>query len=377
MKRWFFCFVLLSTAFACAQVTRIMIPAGSPQDKALQAIAAENDAAKRVAMLQDFLQQFSSDEQASAYATWQLSQSYMDQGDTAKAMEYGEKASALQPANLDFLISLATVAQKLKANDKIVDCAVKGGTAFNGIAKKPRPEGMDPEDFKLRIQQEQDPFRQSFEYLEVTGLNALLAEEDPHKRMGYIERYISAFPGSRFEDQVMQLAVYTLGQTNESARLLTFGEKALAANPNSVSMLSALANAFAESSDQSFATRAETYARKALELAKGQTPTEENKLALYSGLAHSALGYAMLKQEKNVPAIAELKTASVELKTNPDAYAAALYRLGFAYAKTGKLPEAKTTLGELAAMQGPYQQPAKDLLAKVDAAAKQAPRKAK
>jgi hypothetical protein len=100
--------------------------------------------------------------------------------------------------------------------------------------------------------------------------------------MGYIERYISAFPGSRFEDQVMQMAVYTLGQTNESARLLTFGEKALAANPNSVSMLSALANAFAESSDQSFATRAETYARKALELAKGQTPTEENKLALYS-----------------------------------------------------------------------------------------------
>ena len=131
-------------------------------------------------------------------------------------------------------------------------------------------------------------------------------------------------------------------------------EKALAANPNSVSMLSALANAFAESSDQSFAARAEGYARKALELAKGQTPTEENKLALYSGLAHSALGYAMLKQEKNVPAIAELKTASVELKTNPDAYAAALYRLGFAYAKIGKLPEAKTTLSELAAMQGPY-----------------------
>jgi len=372
MKRWFFCFVLLSTAAACAQVTRIMIPAGSPEDKALQTIAAENDAPKRVAMLQDFLQQFSSDEQAAAYGDWQLSQTYMDQGDTAKALEYGEKASALQPGNLDFLISLATVAQKLKANDKIVDCAVKGGTAFNGIAKKPKPEGIDAEDFKLRIQQEQDPFRQSYEYLEVTGLNALLAEENPHKRMGYIERYISAFPGSRFEDQVMQLAVYTLGQTNESARLLTFGEKALAANPNSVSMLSALANAFAESSDQSFATRAETYARKALELAKGQTPTEENKLALYSGLAHSALGYAMLKQEKNVPAIAELKTASLELKTNPDAYAAALYRLGFAYAKTGKLPEAKTTLGELVAMQGPYQQPAKDLLAKVNAAATKA-----
>ena len=248
MKRWFFCFVLLSTVAACAQVTRIMIPAGTPEDKALQAISAEEDAAKRVTMLQDFLQQFASNQQAVAYGSWQLSQTYMDQGDTAKAMEFGEKAAALQPGNLDILIALATVAQKAKATDKVVDCAVQGGTAFNGIAKKPKPEGMDPEDFKLRMQQEQDPFRQSYEYLEVTGLNAMVAEENPKKRMAYIERYIAAFPGSRFEDQVMQLAVYTLGQTNESARLLTFGEKALAANPNSISMLAALANAFAESS---------------------------------------------------------------------------------------------------------------------------------
>jgi hypothetical protein len=49
-----------------------------------------------------------------------------------------------------------------------------------------------------------------------------------------------------------------------------------------------------------------------------------------------------------------------------------MYRLGFAYAKTGKLPEAKAALTEVAGKSGPYQQPAKDLLAKVDAAAKAA-----
>ncbi len=375
MKR-LFCFVLLAAIAARAQVTRIMIPAGTPEDKALQAISAEDDVAKRVAMLQQFLQDFSTNQQAVAYGEWQLSQQYSEQGDTAKAMEHGEKAAALQPANLDVLISLATVAQKAKATDKVVDCAVRGGTAFNGIAKQPKPEGMEAEAFTLRVQQDQEPFRQSYEYLEVTGFNAVLAEENPKKRMGYIERYIAAFPASRFEDQVMQLAVYTLGQTNDSARLLTFGEKALAANPNSVSMLVALANAFAESTDQTLSGRAETYARKALDLAKGQTPTDENKLALYSGMAHSALGYALLRQEKNVPAITELKTASAELKGNADAYSSALYRLGFAYAKTGKLPEAKIALTEVAANQGPYQQPAKELLAKVDAAAK-APRRAK
>jgi membrane carboxypeptidase/penicillin-binding protein len=75
----------LSTLTAGAQITRIMIPAGTPEDKALQAISAEEDAAKRVAMLQEFLQQFASNQQAVAYGSWQLSQQYMEQGDTAKA----------------------------------------------------------------------------------------------------------------------------------------------------------------------------------------------------------------------------------------------------------------------------------------------------
>jgi tetratricopeptide (TPR) repeat protein len=376
MKR-LFCFVLLAAIAAPAQVTQILIPAGTPEDKALQDISGESDAGKRVTMLQDFLQKFTSNQQVVAYGEWQLAQAYTDQGDTAKAMEHGEKAVQLQPGNLDLLISMATIAQKAKATGKVMDCVVSGGTAFNGIGKEEaRPEGMDAEAFKQHIQLEQDPYRQSYEYLAATGLNVIVAEENAKTRMGYIERFIAAFPGSRFQDQLMQLAVYTLSQTNDSARLLSFGEKALAANPNSVSMLTVIANAFAESADQAFAPRAETYARKALDLCKGQTPTDENKLALYSGMAHSALGYALLRQEKNVPAIAELKTASVELKDNADAYPSALYRLGFAYAKTGKLPEAKATLTEVAGINGPYQQPAKDLLAKVDAAAK-APRKTK
>ena len=368
-------FLLFVAVAAHAQVTKIFIPAGSPEDKALQAVTAEEDGAKRVAMLQQFLQDYAANPQAVAYGEWQLSQQYADQGNTAKALEMGQKAVELQPGNLEILISLATIAQKVKATDTVIDCAVRGGTAFNGILNKPKPDGMDPEDFKLRLQQEQDGYRQSYEYLEVTGYNTLVGENDAKKRMGYIERFMAAFPGSRFEDQVTQLAVYTLGQTNDSARLLTFGENALASNPQSVSLLVALANSFAESNDQTLVSRAESYAHRALDICNKQVATDENKLALYAGLAHSALGYAMLKQEHNVPAIAELRVASNDLKSTPEAYSAAMYRLGFAYAKTGKLPEAKATLTEVIKMQGPYAPPAKELLARVEAAAKKAPRK--
>lgn len=376
MRRALFVTVLLTAIIAGAQVATIHIPAGSPEEKALQAISAENDAQKRVPMLQDFLQTFSSNQEMVVYAQWQLAQQYMDQGDTAKALEFGQKAVAGQPNNLDILVFVAGVAQKAKATDVIMDCAEKGGKAFNGMANQPKPEGMDPEDFALRIKQAQDPVRPAYEFLEATALNAMVAEPNRAKRMGYIERYLGAFPGSRFQEQVTQLALATLAEMKDSARLASFSEKALAANPNSVSTLVVLAEAFAESSDPGAGARAERYARKAIDLANGQKATEANQLQLYAGLAHSALGNALMKQEKSALAIPELKTACALLKEHSDAYPAALYRLGFAYAKTpGKLPDAKATLTELVAIPGPYQQPGRDLLARVQAAAAATPAK--
>jgi len=369
MKRMFCIAMLLSMCVAHAQVAKVTIPAGSPEDQALQAVTAENDGQKRIVMLQDFLQKFSGNPQAVIYGQWQLAQQYLDQGDTAKALEYGKKAADGQPNNMDILVFLAGAAQRAKANDVVVECAVRGGTAFNGIAGQPKPEGMDPEDYALRIKQAQEPLRNSYEFLEATGLNAIGDEENAKKRMGYIERYIGAFPGSRFQEQMTQEALQTLGQLNDSARLASFTQKALAANPNSVSMLVVVSEAYGASADPASGARAESYARKALEAAGTQKPTEENRLALFTGLAHSALGYALLKQDKNLPAIAELKTATVQLKAQKDAYPAALYRLGFAYAKTGKLAEAKVTLSELAAIDSPYRQPARELLAKVQAGA--------
>jgi len=360
-------FVLLAVMAAAAQVEHIAIPAGTPEDKDSQAITAENDPARRLALLQEFLQKFSENPQAVAYAEWQISQHYTEQGDPAKAMEHGKKALAIQPKNLDILVSVAGIAQQLKANDITMDCVVRGGNAFHGIATQPRPEGLSDDEWASKIHQQEDPVRQAYEYLEATGLNTMVAEQDSKKRMGYVEGYIGAFPGSRFQDQAMQLAIYTLGQLNDPRRLASFTDKALAANPNSIALLVVLANAFAESADAASPARAEKYARQTLELAKGKTATEENKLQFYSGLAHSALGYALLKQEKTVPAIAELKTATADLKkSGGDAYSGALYRLGFAYAKTGKLPDAKVTLTELVGIQGPYQPLARDLLAKVD-----------
>jgi hypothetical protein len=57
------------------------------------------------------------------------------------------------------------------------------------------------------------------------------------------------------------------------------------------------------------------------------------------------------------------------LKGHDDvAYATALYRLGWGYAKLNRVTEAREVLSEAVKISGPIQQPAQDLLAKVNAA---------
>lgn len=371
MKRMLIFVVVLVfvTLAAGAQVEKIIITAGSPEDKAGQAASAETDPQKRLALWQDFLKQFSSNPKAVAYGNSQISQLYLDQGDTAKALECEDKALAAQPHNLELLVAAAAAAQRAKDNGRIVDYAARGGEAFNGIAHQTRPEGMADDAFELKIKQDQEPFLQSYQYLEAAGLNAITSEDDAKKRMGYIERFMAAFPNSLLQEQIMQMAVYTLAQTKDADRLKQFADKALAADPNGMSTLVVLATAFSEYPDAAFVTRGMGYAQKALNLPKAQTKLEDSQYTFYSGLAHSALGYGLMTQDKTLPSITELKTATTQLKGHPDAYSAALFRLGYAYAKIGKLAEAKAALTEVAGTQGPYQESARDLLNKVTAAA--------
>lgn len=361
---------LLAALAASAQVDKITIVAGTPEDQALQAISSENDAQKRIAVLQDFVQKFASEPQAVAYGNSQLSQQYLEQGDTNKAMEYGEKALAAQPNNLEIIVSLTSVAQKANANEKVVDLAVRGATAFNGIAKQAKAEGVSDQQLADKIKTEQDPYRQSYEFLETSAINALSAETNEKQRMTDIERFQAAFPNSRFQEQVLQLAVYSLAQLKDPVRLASFSDKALAQNPNSIATLVLLAATFAEQPDAASTNRAETYARKALELSKTNPVEDPTKQKLYSGLAHSALGYCLLKQEKAAAAIPELKTATADLQGQKEPYSIALFRLGYAYAKSNQMAAAKTTLTEAAGIEGPYQQPARELLTRIASASR-------
>ena len=364
------CFLFIAVQ-ASAQADKILIPAGTPEDHDLQEISNEQDAAKKSAMYQDFVQKYSSNAAAVAYGNWQISQAYQTSGDLNKALEYGDKALAGAPRNLDILVSQASIAQQAKDNTKLMDYAAKGGAVCSSIGKQAKPADMSDEAFNHQVAEEKSAAQSNCDFLESSGFNVIAGENDAKNRMAEIEKYSAAFPDSKFQDQVSSYAMYTLGpgQLNDQARLFAYGEKVLAANPNSLPALLLLAGTYVDSAQTGSVGKAISYSQKAIAVAKADEPDADKSRKLSAGMAHSTLGYAYMKQDKTAAAIPELKSAVGLLKGQDEQqYAIALYRLGFAYAKLNRVNEARDVLTEAVKIPGPVQAMSQDLLTKVNAA---------
>ncbi|HZR66457.1 MAG TPA: hypothetical protein VFA85_15035 [Terriglobales bacterium] len=372
----FFALVLMQVApltsvlrKAEAQIDNIVIPAGTPEDNDLNAISKESDGQKKASMYESFLQKYASNPAAVAYGNWQLSQYYQGTGDLQKAMDYGEKAAAGSPHNLDILNSQVQIAQQLKDNQRAFKYAVQGGQAYDSIEKQPKPADTNDEQFASLIASQKEQYKSSYEFFEDAAFNSLAAENDAKARMDDIDQFTTTFPKSKMDDQVTQYAMLSLSELHDNRRLNEYAEKALAANPNNLPALLLLSKAYVDSSEPGALTKATTYAQKAIVAAKADDPAADKTAKVSAGVAHSVMGRAYAKEGKTLPSIGELKSAIALLKGQDEQqYAVAAYYLGWDYAKLNKLTDARAILNDAASIPGPVQQPVKDLLTKVNSA---------
>ena len=360
---------LFVTSVAYAQVDKIVIPAGTPEDQALNAINGEQDAQKKVSMYDDFIEKFASNSVAVAYGNWQLLQYYQSTGDMQKAVEYGDKAVAAAPHNLDILSSQVDVAQKLKDNARLFKYSLMGGEVYDSIAKQPKPADVSDQEFASKVASDQADSKGAYDFFEDAAYMAIANETKASTRMDYIEKFTPTFPNSKVDDQVASYAMQSLYELKDTHRLITYAEKALAANPNNLPALLLLANVYLDSGEAGSSAKAVTYAQRAIVAAKAEDPAADRSRKVSAGAAHSVMGRVYAKQEKTAQSIPELKSAIALLKGQDEQqYAIAAYYLGWDYAKMGKLTEARAVLTELAATPSAVQQLAKDLLTKVNTA---------
>ncbi len=321
--------LVIGTLPVAAQVQNLLIPAGTPEDEAIQSITKEPDDAKRLAMWEQFVSKFASNAAAVAYGDSQIQQHYLSSGDAAKALAYGDKAMAAVPNNLDILMSQTMASQQLKDDAKILRYAALGGKAISGIKKTPAPAGEDAASWGLKLDAQRQQVQQQFDFFDGAAYNAVAGEQDTKKRVDYAQEYVKAFPDGHYTDQVHQLVITSLLQANDFPTLAKYGETALAANPNNVATLSLLAYALVEdpSPKNPYLDKAMEHARKAIELGKADAPETDRSTKLSVGLAHEALGYALMKKDKTVASIPEFKSASNLLKDDPGSHEVVLFRM--------------------------------------------------
>jgi len=352
-----------------AQVDTIVIPAGTPEDLDLNAINKEQDPQKKLSMYQAFLAKYASNPAAVAYGNWQLSESYQTTGDLRKALESGDKALAGSPRNLDILTSQVTIAGQLKDNAGAFRYSIQGGDAFDSIARQPKPADVTDQQFSAKIASEKEAHQKACDFFENAAFNAIAAESDPKTRMDEIDKFTATFPKSKMDSEVAQYAMLSLSELKDSRRLIDYANRALEANPDNLPALLLLANFYVDSGEPGALPKAVSYAQKAIVAAKADNPAADKSQKVSAGVGHSVMGRAYAKQEKTATSVAELKSATGLLKGQDEQqFAVAAYYLGWDYAKLNRLTDARAILNQAIAIPGPLQQPAKDLLAKVNAA---------
>jgi tetratricopeptide (TPR) repeat protein len=367
MKRLFsalILFVLTVAPFTRAQVQQLAFTAGTDEEKASQIIDNESDAAKKTALLNDFLVKFAGNPVAVAYGNFQLAQLADAAGKTQDAAALYEKAVAALPNGLDLLVSTVNAEQKIQNGAKLVHYAAQGGSVFESIAKMPKGDLSDA-DYADQIARQKSQWQSTHDYLETAAINAIQNESDAQTRLKEIDEFNAGFPHTRFADQISQLTIYGYQETKQWDKLAEFGEKAVASKPDDLGTLALLAAGLSEEEPgRAHLLKAIGYAKQAIKVGETRPSNEESdKLSL--GLAHSALGYALMKQEKTQAAVVEFKAAEPLLASNPNASAMVMYRLGYAYAKLAQYEAARATLLKVVDMDTPMQGPARELLTKI------------
>ncbi len=371
MKQCVLVLLLLATASSAdAQIgKRVLIPANSPEDKALGAISAENDQQKKVAMIEEFIQKFAGSD-AVLVALETLQAEYMKVQDYRMALETGERALALDPLDFIVIANMVRAAEQMNDTQKLFSLAERTGEMVKKFKSTPLPAGMSQEDWTSRQQTDLAGIADDYNYVAYTFYSKAVGDPDLAQRISLLERFAGAFPGSPYTAYAYQAAAATAQQANEPAKLAELAQKALALNPNSISMLILTSDSWSESGEN--LDEAEKNGRRALELLpKAERPTNvpeetwKHQISVQEGLAHSILGQILIRRQKTAEAIAELKLASPLLKSEPVSYARNQYRLGFALGKLRRNAEARTVLNEVAALDTPYKNLILELLRQV------------
>ncbi len=369
-------------ALPLAAQLQCSVVVNTPEDELMLAVNGATDNPQEQIAALDKYAQAHADSKFMPCVNNAYTSAYLKLNNFDKAIEYGEKDIAANQLDINLMLNLmkAYVAGG-KATDGAFDVIDKAASQIKLEANIARPAQINDTDWAKAQADAAATAKDQRAYAEYAFFQLLPRVTDANARVKYLDGFAQAYPDTPNAAQLNFQYFVAYEYANNSTKADEYGEKAVAADPNNVEYLNALASDY--STRKVNLDKAAEYAKKALSLAPSMPKTEGTSDEQYKamqnsavGLAHLSLGYIdFLKAEKThkvADAISEFKAAIDPLSGNPELQAKALFFLGNAYEfeTPANHKGAIDALTRAAALQSSFQGPSNDLLAKVKKAAR-------
>lgn len=337
------------------------VDAEKPEGKLLQQCLQENDAAKKAALMEQFVQQYPKLEQT-PWVLEQLQAYYIKAAQPDQVLATGDKLLALDPGDPEAALqclkaaeSKKDVAQVKKYSDLTFANATKD-------AATPQPKDADQ---MQSWKQEVDYAKQVANYADYALFRAAAEARDPKQTIELAEMLTARSPKSEYVTKMDNLLFLAYRQTGANDKAIALAEKVLATDQSDEDMLLVVANSYMEQKKEP--QKVHTYSAKIVEVMGSRTKPEGMSDAdwtarknLIIGLAHYMSGKAYFNENKFAPADEELRKALPLVESDAKMKPEVLFLLGYSnYKLAGEKPEraqaAVTYFRACAAIRSPFQ----------------------
>lgn len=373
MRGWIVALIaLLAAAPAGAQRHKFTINTETPEGQLLAQIGQEEDAAKKLALLEQFAEKFPKHE-GLAWVLSQMIPAYGKAGQFDKALAVGDKLLAMDPGDIESAHAVLQAAEGKKDPDAVLAWAPKVSEMARKVAQSEKPKDEEEaEEWKRRV----DFAKQLDTYSEYSLYATALQSTDVRKRIALAEMLQQRNPQSQYWSQVAEPLFAAYMQAGEVQKGVALAEKILEKDQTNEGMMLAVADSYR--SQQKEPEKVFALCAKVLELAKTKPKPpgvddaawQQRQLQL-SGRAQYIAGVMHAYQSNWSEADKSLREALPGIKDDQNMTAEALFYLGLANFRLGekgdinRIADAARFNEQCIAIPGPYQSRAKQNLAHI------------
>jgi tetratricopeptide (TPR) repeat protein len=346
--------------------SKLVINTSTPEGQLMQQIGQESDAAKKLALMEQFIAKYPQHEGV-AWVYGQMQESYTKSGDFDKAIAAGEKVLAADPNDLE-----ATYANlKAAVGKKDPDLVVKWSAATSALAKKAAGAAKAADEEDEQFAKKVEYAKQVDTYTEYSLYATAAQLQDPPKIIALSKELETRNANSQYLVQLYPTYFIAQRQAGDVAGAVETGERAAAKNAANEDMLLVMADYYMQQKKDP--AKVIACSNKLVEYLGAKQKPEgmsdadwDKKKTTTLGVANWMAGVTYASQSNWAETDKSLRAALPLIKGGDATMnAAALFHLGVANYNMGKASRSRATMGEAlkfseqcAAMASPFKAPA-------------------